>query len=116
MDNEHYSYLCCLIIHCSAYRIGGPAIHERIIEQNLPELQRHYPDQTWTHGRVRRLFEGGGLLTAIAFNRVNISAEQDQVIGARTGHGSSHAEQIHALLIRIDSICKKLQAEVRRRG
>jgi hypothetical protein len=111
MDNERYTYICSLIIYCSAYQIGGPAIRQRIIEQNLPTLQQLYPEQTWTPGRARRLFEGDGLLSAIAVKRVDIGAEEDQARTAKSELGKMHAANIQALIARIDHIRKKLLDE-----
>jgi hypothetical protein len=107
MDTERYTYLCCLIIDCAAYRIGGAAIHERIIRQNLPGLQRHYPERTWTPDRVRRLFEGSGLLDAIA-PRLPRSHEFDDAEIQRSGREQHHADQIRMLLARIDGIRQSL--------
>jgi hypothetical protein len=110
MDTERYTYLCCLIIDCAAYRIGGPAILERIVEQNLPALQQHYPEQAWTPDRVRRLFESNGLLDAIA-PRLARSDRPDDVRDLRSGQETGHADQIRMLLARIDNIRKKLRSD-----
>jgi hypothetical protein len=109
MDDERYTYICSLIIYCSAYRIGGPAIRERIIEANLPALQHLYPEQTWTPGRAKRLFEGDGLLSAIAVKRVNSGAEQHQTHTAKAELGKMRAASIQALIARIDHIRRKLR-------
>jgi hypothetical protein len=101
-----------LIIDCAAYAIGGAAIHERIILQNLPELQQFYPEQTWTPDRVRRLFESNGLLEAIAIDRTRGSRLEDQY-DRQSGQAKFHSDQIELLLTRIDNICKKIRAEQR---
>jgi hypothetical protein len=119
MDIERYNYICSLIIDCAAYAIGGPAIHERIISQNLPELQQHYPEQAWTLDRVRRLFEANGLLDAITVSRVNISTKSARSAATclygkndqQTRQEQLHANQIQLHLARIGHILKKLKAD-----
>jgi hypothetical protein len=109
MDDAHYAYICSLIIDSAAYAIGGSVIHERVITQNLPALQRFYPEQPWTPDRVRRLFETNGLLEAIATNRVQTSP-----FDGRHRHQSENDEQrayqIQRLIARIDDIRKRLRA------
>jgi hypothetical protein len=105
MDIDRHNYICSLIIDCAAYRIGGPAIHDRIISQNQPALQKHYPEQTWTPERVSRLFETNGVLDAIRPRRTEFIAKDDQVEHLL----KRHADEIQLLLAQIGQILKRIK-------
>jgi hypothetical protein len=105
VEIERYNFLCSLIIDCAAYRIGGPAIHARIISQNLPLIQQHYPEQAWTHDRVRHLFETNGLLDTIRPRRVEFVVEQGQA----ELRLKRHSDEIQMLLARIAQILKMIK-------
>jgi hypothetical protein len=127
MDIERYTYICSLIIDCAAYRIGGPAMHERIVTQNLPQLQRYYAELKWTPERVRRLFETNGLLDALGNARITRGAEQSHTRRARfsgrsnpstdeaSSNASVHADEIQLLIARIGEIARMIKSEKHRR-